>query len=212
MADGVMNPTQSQLEQSDVDIFLSGSRDAIVMVEGGAHMVPEDEILEALFAGHEAIQPFAANTRGNSPGDRQTEADMCRSPSWTTRLPHGSRIWRLPGCRQALRSPEKFERYKRIAEVKGEVVPAGFGGVSGQTKRYQRLPSRSSNVTFFAAWSFTKERRIDGRGLKDVRPIACEIRVLPRTHGSAFVYARRNPGTWWSPPWARRRTSKGSML
>ena len=54
----VMNPTQSQLEQSDVDIFLSGSRDAIVMVEGGAQVVPEEEILEALFAGHEAIQPL----------------------------------------------------------------------------------------------------------------------------------------------------------
>src|SRR5215470_8961579 len=54
----VMNPTQSQLLESDTDIFLSGSRDAIVMVEGGAQMVPEDEILEALFKGHEAIQPL----------------------------------------------------------------------------------------------------------------------------------------------------------
>ena len=48
----VMNPTQAQLDESDLDIFLSGSRDAIVMVEGGAQIVPEDEILEALFAGH----------------------------------------------------------------------------------------------------------------------------------------------------------------
>ena len=54
----VMNPTQSQLSDSDMDIFLSGSRAAIVMVEGGAQVIPEDEILEALFAGHEAIQPL----------------------------------------------------------------------------------------------------------------------------------------------------------
>jgi polyribonucleotide nucleotidyltransferase len=54
----VMNPTQSQLPDSDMDIFLSGSRAAIVMVEGGAQVIPEDEILEALFAGHEAIQPL----------------------------------------------------------------------------------------------------------------------------------------------------------
>src|SRR5262245_39348373 len=52
----VMNPTQSQLGDSDTDIFLSGSKDAIVMVEGGARIVPEGEILEALFAGHDAIQ------------------------------------------------------------------------------------------------------------------------------------------------------------
>jgi len=54
----IINPTQSQLMGSDMDIFLSGSRDAIVMVEGGAQMVPEDEILEALYAGHEAIGPL----------------------------------------------------------------------------------------------------------------------------------------------------------
>jgi polyribonucleotide nucleotidyltransferase len=54
----VVNPTQTQLQESDTDIFLSGSRDAIVMVEGGAQMVSEDEILEALFTGHEAIQPL----------------------------------------------------------------------------------------------------------------------------------------------------------
>jgi polyribonucleotide nucleotidyltransferase len=54
----VMNPTQSELQESDTDIFLSGSKDAIVMVEGGAQIVPEGEILEALFAGHDAIQPL----------------------------------------------------------------------------------------------------------------------------------------------------------
>jgi polyribonucleotide nucleotidyltransferase len=54
----IVNPTQTQLQESDTDIFLSGSRDAIVMVEGGAQMVSEDEILEALFTGHEAIQPL----------------------------------------------------------------------------------------------------------------------------------------------------------
>ncbi|MGH7829971.1 MAG: polyribonucleotide nucleotidyltransferase, partial [Candidatus Binatia bacterium] len=54
----VINPTQTELQDSDVDIFLSGSRDAIVMVEGGARMLPEDTVLEALFLGHEAIQPL----------------------------------------------------------------------------------------------------------------------------------------------------------
>src|SRR5712692_11332375 len=54
----VITPTQSKLQDSDVDIFLSGSRGAIVMVEAGARMLPEDEILEALFSGHQAIQPL----------------------------------------------------------------------------------------------------------------------------------------------------------
>ena len=52
----VINPTKSELEESDVDISLSGTRDAITMVEGGAQILPENEILEGLFRGHEAIQ------------------------------------------------------------------------------------------------------------------------------------------------------------
>ena len=54
----VMNPLVSEIPQSDVNIFLSGTRDGIVMVEGGAAMVPEEGVLEALFKGHEAIQPL----------------------------------------------------------------------------------------------------------------------------------------------------------
>ncbi|TMA62367.1 MAG: polyribonucleotide nucleotidyltransferase, partial [Deltaproteobacteria bacterium] len=118
----VMNPTQSQLEESDVDIFLSGSRDAIVMVEGGAQIVPEGEILEALFAGHEAIQPLI-----------QIQEQIRREigkPKRHVPLAHldeavASRVedLALTKLKQALEIPEKLERYKRIAEVKGEVVP-----------------------------------------------------------------------------------------
>ncbi len=68
------------MEQSDIDIFLSGSRDAIVMVEGGAQMVPEEEILEALFAGHEAIQPSCKSKRRFA-GRSVNPKDKCRSPN-----------------------------------------------------------------------------------------------------------------------------------
>ena len=66
----VMNPTQTQLADSDMDIFMSGSKDAIVMVEGGAQIVPEEEILEALFAGHDAIQPLLQLQEELAPGAR----------------------------------------------------------------------------------------------------------------------------------------------
>src|SRR5207244_12684924 len=54
----VINPTTSQLATSDMNVIVAGSRDAIVMVEGGAHMVPEAVLLEALFAAHQALQPL----------------------------------------------------------------------------------------------------------------------------------------------------------
>ncbi|HEV8719139.1 MAG TPA: polyribonucleotide nucleotidyltransferase [Candidatus Binatia bacterium] len=180
----VMNPTQSQLEESDVDIFLSGSRDAIVMVEGGAQMLPEDAILEALFAGHEAIQPLIRIQE-----EIRREVGKTKREVPLVELDHAVVRWveelALTKLKQALEIPEKLERYKRIAEVKGEVV----------LRALEQFPEKQKDIkgafeelkrNVFRGLVIHQERRIDGRGLKDIRPITCEIEVLPRTHGSAL--------------------------
>jgi polyribonucleotide nucleotidyltransferase len=180
----VMNPTQSQLEESDVDIFLSGSRDAIVMVEGGAQIVPEGEILEALFAGHEAIQPLIQI-------QEQIRAEIGKAKRQVPLAHLDENIARrvedlaLTKLKQALEIPEKLERYKRIAEVKGEVVPQALAEFPDKQKDIKgAFEELKRNV--FRGLVIQKERRIDGRGLKDIRPITCEVEVLPRTHGSAL--------------------------
>jgi polyribonucleotide nucleotidyltransferase len=180
----VMNPTQSQLEQSDVDIFLSGSRDAIVMVEGGAQVVPEEEILEALFAGHEAIQPLLQIQEEirREIGKPKRHVPLAQLDHAVARRVEDLALTKL---RQALEVPEKLERYKRIAEVKGEVVPLALAEFPDKQKDIKgAFEELKRNV--FRGLVIQKERRIDGRGLKDVRPITCETGVLPRTHGSAL--------------------------
>ena len=180
----VMNPTQSLLEQSDVDIFLSGSRDAIVMVEGGAQVVPEEEILEALFAGHEAIQPLLQIQEDirREIGKPKRHVPLAQLDHAVARRVEDLALTRL---RQALEVPEKLERYKRIAEVKGEVVPLALAEFPDKQKDIKgAFEELKRNV--FRGLVIQKERRIDGRGLKDVRPITCETGVLPRTHGSAL--------------------------
>ena len=180
----VVNPTQSQLPESDVDIFLSGSRDAIVMVEGGSRMLPEDEILEGLFTGHEAIQPLldyqeqlkreVGKTKRSVP---LVEPDKALSQ----RVDALAREKVL----QAIAITEKLERYKRLDEVKREVV----------TQVLLDFPEREKEIKgtfeelkkdYFRQLVIKDKRRIDGRGLKDIRPITCEVEVLPRTHGSAL--------------------------
>jgi polyribonucleotide nucleotidyltransferase len=180
----VVNPTQSQLSESDVDIFLSGSRDAIVMVEGGSRMLPEDEILEGLFKGHEAIQPLldyqeqlkreVGKTKRSVP---LVEPDKALSQ----RVDALAREKIL----QAIAITEKLERYKRLDEVKREVV----------TQVLLDFPEREKEIKgtfeglkkdYFRQLVIKDKRRIDGRGLKDIRPITCEVEVLPRTHGSAL--------------------------
>jgi polyribonucleotide nucleotidyltransferase len=180
----VMNPTQSQLEESDMDIFLSGSRDAIVMVEGGAQMVPEDEILEALFAGHAAIQPLIQIQEEirREVGKPKREVPLAEFDRAVVRRVEELALTRL---KQALEIPEKLERYKRIAEVKGEVVPQTLAEFPEKQKDIKgAFDELKRNV--FRGLVIHQERRIDGRGLKDIRPITCEIEVLPRTHGSAL--------------------------
>ena len=180
----VINPTQTQLQDSDVDLFLSGCRDAIVMVEGGARILAEDAILEALFFGHEALQPLL---------DLQEE--IKREVGKTKRpVPIVERDKRLAQrvdelardkIHHAIAIAEKQERYKRLDEVKSEVLsqvllehPEKEREIRGAFDEIKR--------NYFRQLIIKEQRRIDGRNLKEVRPISCEVEVLPRTHGSAL--------------------------
>jgi polyribonucleotide nucleotidyltransferase len=180
----VINPTQSQLLESDMDIFLSGSRDAIVMVEGGAKMVPEDEILEALFTGHEAIQPLLQIQEEirREIGKPKRQVPLAQLDAAIVRQVEQLALSKL---QQAIEIPEKLERYKQIGEIKGEVV----------AKMLAEFPQKEKDIkgafdelkrNCFRGLIIQRERRIDGRGLKDIRPITCEVEILPRTHGSAL--------------------------
>jgi len=180
----VINPTQTELMESDTDIFLSGSRDAIVMVEGGAQMVPEAEVLEALFAGHEAIQPLLQIQEEfrREIGKVKRHVPLAEIDGAVRRRVEDLALAKL---KQALEIPEKLERYKRIAEVKGEVVPQALSEFPDKQKDIKNaFEDLKKNV--FRGLVIHQERRIDGRGLKDIRPITCEVEVLPRTHGSAI--------------------------
>jgi polyribonucleotide nucleotidyltransferase len=180
----VINPTQSQLQDSDTDIFISGSRDAIVMVEGGAHMVPEAEILEALFTGHQAIQPLLElqeDLRREIGKPKRHVPLAQRDPAVVRRIEELA----SERLKEAIEIPEKLQRYQRFGEVKNEVVAQALTEFPDREKDIKGAfddLKRSS----FRNLIIQQERRIDGRGLKEVRPITCEVEVLPRTHGSAL--------------------------
>jgi polyribonucleotide nucleotidyltransferase len=180
----VVNPTQSQLEESDVDIFLSGSKDAIVMVEGGAWMVPEDEILEALFLGHEAIQPLLAyqeEIKGEVGKAKRPVPAVERDQALVRRVDELARKKIL----EAIAVKEKLVRYKWLDEVKDQVLADSLLEYPEKEKEIKAAFDELKKECF-REQIIRERRRIDGRGLKDVRPITCEVEVLPRTHGSAL--------------------------
>jgi polyribonucleotide nucleotidyltransferase len=180
----VMNPTQSQLLESDMDIFLSGSRDAIVMVEGGARMVPEDEILEALFTGHQALQPLLQIQEEirREIGKPKRQVPLAELDSAIVRQVEQLALSKL---QQAIEIPEKLERYKQIGEIKGDVVGQMLAEFP-QNEKDIKAAFDELKRKCFRGLIIQRERRIDGRGLRDIRPITCEVEVLPRTHGSAL--------------------------
>ncbi len=180
----VINPTQSQLQDSDVDIFLSGSRDAIVMVEGGARMVPEDAILEALFLGHEALRPLLDLQEEVK---REIGKKKRHVPIFEPDQGLVQRVDELARekIHQAIAIPEKQERYRRLDEVKREVLSQALLEYPEKGKEI-KAASEEIRRNYFRQLIIKEQRRIDGRGLRTVRPISCEVEVLPRTHGSAL--------------------------
>jgi len=180
----VINPTTSQLAESDLNLIVAGSRDAIVMVEGGASMLPEQVVLEALFAAHEGLQPLIALQEELQRLVGRPKRAVA-APKVDAGLEQQVREIGLPKLRAGLANPVKQERYAALDAAREEVVNTLANGSPERAKEvgevFDRVKKHVVRETIVR-----ERRRIDGRGPADVRPITCEVEVLPRTHGSAL--------------------------
>jgi polyribonucleotide nucleotidyltransferase len=180
----VVNPLVPDLERSDLNLIVAGSRDAIVMVEGGAHVVPEDAVLDALFGAHEAIQPLL---------DMQDELrQKVGKPKRTVVAPKKDdglvgrvEAYAEPKLREALKLTGKFERNDRIRAIGREVAEA-LALEFPELDRAIRAIYEDLQYRVFRDVIVKENRRVDGRSLTDIRPISVEVGVLPRTHGSGL--------------------------
>lgn len=182
----VCNPAPSVMKESDLDLIVAASRDAIVMVEGGAREVPEETMLEAILYAHRQIQVLL---------DLQENLRrQCGKPKWTIIPPVKDAVLeeRVRGqatgqLREALTIREKLDRYQRLDAIHTEVVAALVpeGDTTGLGAKvnacYEELKS-----TVMRQMILRDGKRIDGRSLTAVRPIAIQAGLLPRAHGSAL--------------------------
>lgn len=180
----VLNPTSAQLADSDINIVVAGSKDAIVMVEGGGQAVPEEVMLEAIFFAHEGLQPILQmqselkETIGTS---RRVIPEVVEDETLK------ARIIEIAGgdLGQAITIAAKMERAERLRAIEQMVVSALLPDYEGREGEIKKLFYALEKETV-RAMIVKEKRRIDGRGFKDIRPISCEVGVLPRTHGSAL--------------------------
>ena len=180
----VINPTTSQLATSDMNVIVAGSRDAIVMVEGGAQMVPEAALLDALFTAHEALQPLIALQESLQRLVGKPKRSVT-PPAVAPELERQVREAALPSLKAALAKPGKQERYDALDQARDDVVARLGEGTPERAKQVAAIFDHLKKDVVREA-IVQQKRRLDGRGLADVRPITCEVEVLPRTHGSAL--------------------------
>jgi polyribonucleotide nucleotidyltransferase len=180
----VINPTLSQQESSDLNLTVAGSRNGVVMVEGGAAILSEADMLEAIFFGHTAMQPVieiqeklkeacGKTKRSYSPPEKSPDLVAAVEAAATDRM------------KAAVQIKEKQERYETIRELKATVVKeVGETHEGEEAKIISLLEDLQKAVC--REMILKEGRRIDGRKFDEVRPITCEVGVLPRPHGSAL--------------------------
>ncbi len=180
----VANPTKSQLEQSDVNIIVAGTKDAIVMVEGGVAVLPEDEVLDAIFFGHEALKPLLELQQELRQKAGKPKFSVV-TPQKDIELENKVRELALDKMEQVIRIPTKVERNKAKKALKNEVIEALSNEYEG---REQEIASflKELEKERMRHMIVHEKRRIDGRAFDEIRPITCSVGELPRTHGSAF--------------------------
>ncbi len=180
----VINPSRADMEQSDIDLVIAGTKDAIVMVEGGARFVPEKDVLDALYFGHSEIQKIIKlqedlRAKVGKPKREFTPKEKDQAIVKRVRELSTERL------RQALTIAGKHERRDAISSIKDEVktalaleFPEGEKSIRAEFEEIEREFVRNRILK--------DKKRLDGRGLTDVRPIECEVGIIPRAHGSAL--------------------------
>ena len=180
----VLNPTFQQLEFSDVDIVVAGTEKAITMVEGGAIEVPEEEIAEGLLVAHKGIRELIRIQQKLLP-----EVSVPKM-EWTpleVAEEVRRRVEELARSRiaESLNLKEKAERNQALAALREDVLAALAEEFPEQEQAIGAVLSEIEKETM-RRQIVERGERADGRRPDEIRPITCEVGLLPRTHGSAL--------------------------
>jgi len=180
----VLNPTYEELELSDIDLFVAGSEDAIIMVEGSAKEVKEEEILEAILFGHRSLKPVIAL-------QKQMKSALGVTPrEFELQKPEESLYEKVSATAQeklqeTFHITEKGERKERLEEIL-QLTFQELGVQDESSQKMVRIAFEAIYRKLVRKLILEKKQRIDGRRLSEIRPISCEVGILPRTHGSAL--------------------------
>ena len=189
----IINPTVAEAEVSDIDLTVAGTKDAINMVEAGAREASEDDMLEALLFGHEAIKKLIAFEEEviASIGEEKMEYDKLEI---TEKLRNEVDSIVRERLDKALRIKDKLEKYNTIDSLEEEVVEK-YKTENEDNMKPEQLKELLTKVALifhgieyelFRNIVVKEKKRADGRAMDEIRPLSTDIDLLPRCHGSAL--------------------------
>ena len=179
----VLNPTLEQRAHNDLNLTVAGSADKVVMIEAGANEIPDDLMLEAIKFGHAEIKNMVAFI-----SDIQKLIGKPKFEFESMELDHDmmDKIAEKFGdqLKYALDTDDKNVRDARLVPIQDEILETF-------SEEYENLPDIIGEVMYKAQKSIVREwlyngKRVDGRGIDEIRPLAAEVGVLPRVHGSGI--------------------------
>ena len=182
----VLNPTFEQVAASDLDLVVAGTRNAVLMVESEAKVLPESVMLDAVTFGHERMQPVIEAIEALAAEAGKPKWEWTPPPA-DEALAEAVRASAETGIGEAYGVVDKLERRTRVDEVRGAVIEALAGEEEGrwsETEVGAAFGKLEKSTVRGAILSGGK--RIDGRGPAVVRDIASRVKFLPRAHGSAL--------------------------
>ncbi len=180
----VINPDEAQREKSSMHVFVSGTKDAVLMVEAGANEVSEEEMLGAILFAHEEIKKLVAFIEGIQAeiGKEKVEVALVTTGD---DIKQAVRDFAYDKCVWTFETTVRAERQQREAQTKKECM-------EHFAEQFEGRMGEVADAIYYLNKEVMRRKilddgiRPDGRGTADVRPIWCETSVLPRTHGSAI--------------------------
>ena len=179
----VLNPTLEQRAHNDLNLTVAGSAEKVVMIEAGANEIPDDLMLEAIKFGHAEIKNMVAFI-----SDIQKQIGKPKFEFESMELDHDmmDKILDQFGdkLKYALDTDDKTVRDARLVPIQDEILETF-------SEKYENLPDIIGEVMYKAQKTIVREwlyngKRVDGRGIDEIRPLAAEVGVLPRVHGSGI--------------------------
>jgi len=180
----VLNPTYADLERSELDLVITASEDSVIMVEGEANEISEENMLAALEFGHQHIKKLIEAQKSLQAKCGKPKREY-NPPEFPEELADKLSQMVTPKLDDIFKIAEKKERsvaFKTLVSDILEELEEEYPDFEKQIKGH----IHDIEKTYVRNMIATEKRRIDGRGLDDIREITCEVGVLPRVHGSAL--------------------------